>query len=82
MAETELQKAEKKLAQAKARVQSLKAREATAERKRDTRRKVILGGGLLERAKRGDTLATQLLRDIVNGLDRPADKKAFDGWDV
>ena len=82
MAETELEKAEKKLAQAKARVQSIKARQATAERKKDTRRKIILGGGLLERAKRGDAAAAQLLREIVGDLNRPVDKKAFEGWRI
>ena len=44
MAETELERAEKRFAQAKARLQALKNREATKARKIDTRRKVILGG--------------------------------------
>lgn len=82
MTQTELEKAEKKLAQAKARVQSIKARQATADRKLDTRRKIILGGGLVERAKRGDADAARLLRDIVDGLERQVDKKAFDGWTI
>jgi hypothetical protein len=82
MAETELEKAEKKLSQAKARVQSIKARQTTAERKKDTRRKIILGGGLLERAKRGDAAAAQLFREIVGGLDRPVDQKAFENFTI
>ena len=44
MAETELERAEKRYAQAKARLLALKNREATKARKLDTRRKIILGG--------------------------------------
>ncbi|MFC6589792.1 hypothetical protein ACFQDZ_23385 [Sulfitobacter pacificus] len=43
MAETELERAEKRYAQAKARLQGIRNREATKQRKFDTRRKVILG---------------------------------------
>ena len=50
MAETELERAEKKFAQAKARLQGLRNREATRLRKMDTRRKVILGGALMDLA--------------------------------
>ena len=46
MAETELERAEKRYAQAKARLQALKNREATRQRKLDTRRKVILSNGI------------------------------------
>jgi len=42
MAETELDRAEKRYAQAKARLLALKNREATKARKLDTRRKIIL----------------------------------------
>ena len=52
MAETELEKAEKRLAQMRARVQVLRSREATKQRKLDTRRKIILGGALIELAAR------------------------------
>ena len=52
MAETELERAEKRYAQAKARLQGLKNREATRQRKLNTRRKVILGGALLDLAER------------------------------
>ena len=48
MAETELERAEKRFAQAKARLQGIRNREATKQRKLDTRRKVILGGALLD----------------------------------
>ena len=51
MAETALEKAKLKFEQARARLKALEARQSTEERKRDTRRKVILGGALLELAK-------------------------------
>ena len=80
MAQTELEKAEKRLAQMKARVQSLRNREATKQRKLDTRRKVILGGALIELAARDDD-ARAMLDRLVRGLGRQQDRAAFDGWD-
>lgn len=43
----ELEKAEKALAQAKARFQKAQSRERQRARKEDTRRKVIIGGALM-----------------------------------
>ena len=79
MAESELEKAERRLAQAKARVQSLRNREATKQRKLDTRRKVILGGALIELAARDDG-ARAMLDRLVRGLAREQDRAAFEGW--
>ena len=81
MAETALQRAERQLAQAKARVQALRNREAAAERKLDTRRKVILGGALIDLATRDDAAASMLDR-LVRNLARDQDRKAFEGWSV
>ena len=80
--ETEIERAEKKLAQAKARLQSLKARASARERKFDTRRKIILGGALLERAARGDELARRIIAEVTKTLPRKADQSAFNGWSV
>lgn len=76
MAETELERAEKRYAQAKARLQGLKNREATRQRKLDTRRKVILGGALLDLAER-DSGAAAMLDRLVRNLTREQDRKAF-----
>ena len=81
MAETELERAEKRYAQAKARLQALKNREATRQRKLDTRRKVILGGALLDLAER-DTGAATMLDRLVRNLAREQDRKAFAEWSV
>ena len=81
MAETELERAEKRYAQAKARLQALKNREATRQRKLDTRRKVILGGALLDLAER-DSSAAAMLDRLVRNLAPEQDRKAFADWDA
>ena len=80
MAETELERAEKRYAQAKARLQALKNREATRQRKLDTRRKVILGGALLDLAER-DSGAAAMVDRLVRNLAREQDRKAFADWE-
>lgn len=79
MAETELERAEKRYAQAKARLTALRNRAATAARKMDTRRKVILGGALVDLAGR-DSSAAAMLDRLVRNLPREQDRKAFVGW--
>jgi hypothetical protein len=81
LAETELQKAEKRYSQAKARLQGLKNREATRQRKLSTRRKVILGGALLDLAER-DSNAAAMLERLIRNLAREQDRKAFTDWDT
>ena len=77
MAETELERAEKRYAQAKARLQGLKNREATKARKIDTRRKIILGGALMDLASR-DSNAAAMLDRLVRNLPREQDRKVFE----
>jgi Flp pilus assembly CpaE family ATPase len=77
MAETALEKAKLKFEQARARLKSLEARQSTEERKRDTRRKVILGGALLELAKTNKEAAALVAR-LIAGLNRDNDKKVFE----
>lgn len=76
MAETELERAEKRYAQAKARLQAIRNREATRKRKLDTRRKVIIGGALIDLAERDDSAAIMLDR-LIRNLTRDQDRKAF-----
>jgi hypothetical protein len=80
MAETELERAERRFAQAKARLQGLRNREATKQRKLDTRRKVILGGALVDLAARDDA-ASAMLDRLIRNLAREQDRAAFGGWD-
>ncbi len=81
MAETELDRAQKRYEQAKARLQALRNREAARERKVDTRRKVILGGALMDLATR-DSNAAVLLDRLIRNLPREQDRKSFDGWSL
>jgi hypothetical protein len=80
MAETELERAEKRYAQAKARLQALRNREASKQRKLDTRRKVILGGALIDLAARDDAAASILDR-LIRNLSRDQDRKIFEEWE-
>ena len=81
MAETELDRAQKRYEQARARLQALRNREAARERKIDTRRKVILGGALMDLATR-DSNAAALLDRLIRNLPRDQDRKTFDGWSL
>lgn len=80
MARSAVEKAQKELERARARLSAAKARESQAERKRMTRRKVILGGALLERAERDERFA-RVIQNLMDGLSRDQDRKAFEGWE-
>jgi hypothetical protein len=56
------------------RIRELAAQDQKAERKRDERRKVILGGWLIKHR------ADLVQKIIENGLEREQDKAAFEGW--
>lgn len=77
MTKTALQKAKRKFDQAKAALDAVKARDAAAERKKDTRRKIVLGGALLEHAK-ADKEASALVSRLIAGLTREHDRKLFE----
>lgn len=79
MSETELEKLERQYQQARARLDAARARDREHQRKLDARRKIILGGALVERAERDSQMA-KLLAMLVAGLSRQHDRKAFEGW--
>ena len=81
MAESELERAEKRYAQAKARLQGIRNRAATRQRKLETRRKIILGGALIDLAERDDSAAVMLDR-LIRNLSRQQDRKAFADWEL
>ncbi|MFX8620550.1 mobilization protein, partial [Acinetobacter baumannii] len=62
-----------------ARLQALEARAATLNRKADARRKIILGGLLLDAAMK-DPAWESRLTDLMNRISRDQDHKAFEGW--
>ncbi|MCF4130288.1 hypothetical protein [Methylobacterium sp. SyP6R] len=68
-----------RLAQLRHRLQQLDARAAQEERKRDTRRKIILGGLLLEAAGKERRFA-EALDELMTRIQRAQDKTAFAEW--
>lgn len=76
--EEKLKKLEERQDQLRAQIQKLKAREATEERKRDTRRKVVLGAVLLEMVKSGEWSEEKLRGLLDRKLTRPRDRELFD----
>ncbi len=75
-----IEKARLKVSQAQARLEALSARAAAYERKADTRRKIILGGLLLEAASR-DPRYAGILDSLLRRIGREADRRPFDGWE-
>lgn len=67
-----------KESQLKAQIQALKQREAEAERKKDARRKILIGGAVLAKVKRGEWHMNQL-QDLLNSeLKADRDRELFD----
>jgi hypothetical protein len=80
MAETALERAERRFRQAKAQLDAVKARKAKEDRKLDTRRKVILGGALIDLAERDDA-ARAMLDRLMRNLAREQDRVVFRDWE-
>jgi len=76
---TPIEKAKQQVEQAKARYQALLARENAEARKLDTRRKVILGGLLLDAAGKDERFG-RVIDELVKRVSRDHDLKAFEGW--
>ena len=77
--EAKIEAARKRAAQAKARLADLEARANQKARRLETRRKIILGGLLIDAAGKDDRFSkviTALMPRIVRGQDQ----KAFEGW--
>ena len=76
-----LELAKKRVAQAKARLDALNARIATEGRRLDTRRKIILGGLLLDAATKDKRFAG-IVSELVLRISRDQDHKPFEGWSL
>ena len=75
----QVEKARLKASQAKARLQALEARLSDASRKLDTRRKIILGGLLIDAAGKDERYA-KVVTALMGRIDRDQDRIAFEGW--
>lgn len=76
--EQSLARAKQAKARAEAQIRAAAAKIREADRRADTRRKVILGGALLARAGKDEKWANAL-RAVLNGLPEK-DRAAFEGW--
>lgn len=74
-----IEKAKLAVQQAKARLQAIESRQTETERKLDTRRKIIMGGLLLDAASKDERYA-KVVAALMARIDRDNDRKAFDGW--
>jgi len=73
-----IEKARVKVQQAKAKLQALEARVSSLNRKQDARRKIILGGLILDAARSENW--PRDLDDLMKRITRDQDRKAFEGW--
>jgi hypothetical protein len=67
-----------KEAQLKAQIQQAKAAERTLEKKRDTRRKILIGAAVLARVERGEWPQQDLAMMMDGFLTRPHERELFD----
>lgn len=76
--EEQLEALTKQEAQLKARIQKKKAQVKGAERKKDTRRKIIAGALALEHMTHDPQFRTAMQKLIEEQVTRPEDRKLFD----
>ncbi|MGS0943774.1 hypothetical protein ACVA51_25065 (plasmid) [Pseudomonas luteola] len=75
--EEKLQKLLEQEAQLKAQIQQIKQRQSEVERKRDARRKILIGGAILSKVKKGEWHQKQLI-DLLDGeLTADRDRELF-----
>lgn len=72
-----LKRLEEKRAQINAEIQRVRAREQKEERKRDTRRKVLVGAMILGKVDSGDWPEDRLMTAMDDYLDRDHDRELF-----
>ena len=75
---TKLQRLLEKEAQLKAQIQQAKAAERTLEKKRDTRRKILIGAAVMARVKSGEWPRDDLRMMMDGFLTRPNERALFD----
>lgn len=79
--EQQIARAAQKKAKAEETIRRAQKALRDTERKKDTRRKIILGAALLDAAERNESVA-KFLASIVDHLERPTDQAAFEDFDL
>lgn len=74
---TKLEKLLQKEAQLKAQIQQAKAAERTLEKKRDTRRKILIGAAVMARVNNGEWPKADLVTMMDGFLTRPNERELF-----
>ena len=72
-----LEKLKEQRAQIEARIKRIESKEKSQERKRETRKKIIVGGYFLDRMKNDAGLQTQVMTDLEKRLNRNLDRDVF-----
>ncbi len=72
----ELEALMKKRAQLDARIQNLKAKEASQQRKDDTRRKILVGSYILDKNQKSGTME-KIIQELDKFLSKPNDRALF-----
>jgi len=75
----EIEKAKEQFEKAKARLRKAQSRIAAAERKKDTRRKIILGGLIITKAKESPQSMEWIKNQVASLSER--DRELFDDWE-
>ncbi|MEL6491426.1 MAG: hypothetical protein AAFQ95_15825 [Cyanobacteria bacterium J06621_3] len=75
---TKLQRLLEKEAQLKAQIQQAKAAERTLEKKKDTRRKILIGAAVMARVQAGEWPEHDLRMMMDGFLTRPNERDLFD----
>ncbi len=75
---TKLDKLLEKEAQIKAQIQQAKAAEQTLEKKRDTRRKILVGAAVMARVQNGEWPKADLQMMMDGFLTRPNERELFE----
>jgi hypothetical protein len=77
MTEKRLEQLTKKRDHINAQIQQIKAREKGEDRKRDTRKKILIGGTILKLVKQGEWTEAQLLELLDRELSLDRDRLLF-----
>jgi hypothetical protein len=72
----ELEALIKKRAQLDTRIQNLKAKEASQQRKDDTRRKILVGSYILDKYQKSGTME-KIIQELDKFLSKPNDRALF-----
>ncbi|MBS0286688.1 MAG: mobilization protein [Proteobacteria bacterium] len=72
----ELEALMKKRAQLDAKIQNIKAKEASQQRKDDTRRKILVGSYILDKYQKSGTME-KIIQELDKFLSKPNDRALF-----